>query len=299
MLLLALAASALASDACPQLEPALLAAEQAAASGRAPDDDPIEAVELALSCAPPVAPAQVARVLRAQGALWHLQGADEEATLAFASAARLDPAGWTESLGPALRERYQAAGARSDRLGSGRLSLSPAPPDAFSTWLDGEERSLPAFVPSGLHLVQVVAAYDAPVAPGLSRSARLALVFDQDDLVVDPGPVPLQPVWAGGTEAALAPPGPSRTRVALLAGGGALALGSGITALIARAQATRAEAASQDFLDNPPAAGSFDRQQQATLDEIDAAEAAQRAWAGTTWALLGLGVGSVGLAFAF
>ncbi len=307
LLALALAAAALAAPeadppGCPALDPALAHAESVAAASPAADAAAAAAamapVEQALACAPPASPAAVARVLRVQGALWFRQGAAEEARLAFASAARIDPAGWTEGLGAELRQAFDAAGAQTDRLGSGRLSLSPAPPAAFGTWLDGAAQELPAFVPSGLHLVQVVAPFDAPVAPGRARSARLALVFDQDDLVVDPGPVPLQPAWMP-TDGAAPPRGPSRARVTLLASGGALAVGGGVTAMLARAQAGRAERASADFLQDPPSEARFAAEQRATLDEIDKAEAAQKVWATSTWALLGLGATAVSVAFVF
>ncbi len=293
------------STRCPVLEEALVVGERLVVDGPASEglsaEEAIAEVQLALACAPPAATTDVARVLRLQGALWVQQGAQDEADLAFASAARLDPAGWTPSFDAQLLARFEAAGTRSAQLGSGRLRLEPAPPDAFSTWLNGEETTLPAMVPSGLHLVQVVASYDAPAAPGVSRSARLALVFDQDDLVVDPGPVPLTPPWLDtGSAMPAAPKGPSVARITLLASGGVLAVGSGVTALLARAQSDRATSATSSFLKNPPSGdAAFTKGQKATLDEIDSAEAAQKVYAVSTWALLGLGVTSVGVAFVF
>jgi hypothetical protein len=250
----------------------------------------IDALTEALGCGDPADPAQLGALFRAHGAALLAGGAADEARLAFAAAVQVDPAGRTLGLSAPAEAAFTDAGRSVGQLGAGTITLDPAPQPAFSVLLDGRPVRLPATAPAGAHLVQVMAPYDAPRAGSKARSARLVLLFDGEQLVVDPGPVSIEPApgtWDPPPTAAPAGrPRPELTRPMLISAG-SLALGAGAFWAGAAVQPGRAEDAARL------------QDSKAALAGIDRAEALHRGLGITSYALLGLSASAltVGLIF--
>lgn len=227
--------------------------------------------EAAVSCAEQLPPAQLARLFRAEGAWLSLLGAHEEATLAFASAARLAPGRWSPTLPAAMEAPFRAASAREAELGVGTLQVEGPRPGAAVIEVNGQAVGPRSDLPAGLHTVRIRGEE--------GRSAHLVMIYEGEVVVVEPpwrsaaaAPAPLgeatpteapppapPPVLASLPLPEPAPPraapaplpdaprpvgvgvGPGRPW--WIAAGGA-AVGAGLTAVVARAQIGRAAEAS-------------------------------------------------------
>ena len=237
----------------------------------------LERAEAAVACAEQLPPTLLARLFRAEGAWLSLLGADEEATLAFASAARLAPGRWSPALPAEMEGTFKAASERQGELGTGTLRVEGHPAGVAIVEVNGQATGPRADLPAGLHTVRI--------RGDQGHSGHLIMIYEGEVVVVEPrwrgapsalaaAPAPLAQPAAPAPEptstAAATPampessaqastsplppaPRPARPTWAgpgrpwLIAAGSA-AVGAGVTAAVARAQigrATTAETAGQ------------------------------------------------------
>jgi len=236
----------------------------------------LERAEAAVACAEQLPPTQLARLFRAEGAWLSLLGAEEEATLAFASAARLAPGRWSPALPADMEGTFKAASARQGELGTGTLRVEGQPLGIAIVEVNGQATGPRADLPAGLHTVRIRGEQ--------GHSGHLIMIYEGEVVVVEPrwrgapsavgaAPAPeiqpAAPAKAPDSTAAGAPlepasapaqassaplppalPAPRPARVSwagpgrpwLIAAGGA-AVGAGVTAAVARAQIGRATTA--------------------------------------------------------
>lgn len=143
-----LASLALAAP-CPGPSAALDTATTAVVEGRIDDARAALAdAESTFGCGL-ATPTQLGRFWATEGALLLLDGQEDLAAVAFASARRVDPAVSAAAFGPAAES---ALGGARGPGGEGHLALRP---HVDSALLDGALADLPATVPAGLHLVQL------------------------------------------------------------------------------------------------------------------------------------------------
>ena len=260
------ALAAPAGEGCPQapLDTLVAEAERSVLEGRL-EDTPgaLEGVDARLACGPAATPPQVARALLVDGLFRHFSGEAEGAALAFASAHRLDASAFNPDYGAAVRAVYDAAVAAAPS-GAGALTLEPALHPELAVVLDGAPVALPAEVPVGLHVLQVVE-HDGPAV-----YAGRPLVLDPgEQVVVNTGPLAPRPITDAPAPLARKPAWP------LLSAGG-LALAAGGTALWARSR--------RGPMSTAP-----------SVDALNTAYGQQKALNAATWTLAGLSTVGLGV----
>ena len=264
LLLLAVGAPALAADPCPTVPaPALLSlVEESILEGRLDQTADLTATfDAAMACTTAAEPALVARALAIDGLWRHFRGEADGAALAFASAHALDPGAWNPDYGADVHAAWDRA-IDAAPSGVGTLAIEPALHPDLHPLVDGAAVTLPATVPVGFHLVQVVE------ADGRARYASRALLLDPGELVtVNTGPLAPLPAHAE--------PSTPKPAWPLWTAGGLAALGGG-AALWATATSTAL-------------------QESGNLSDLNAAYRRQKVLAASTYTLAGLSAASLGL----
>jgi hypothetical protein len=186
LLLIEVVTGPAAAAACADPVDIVAALEQATMEGRFDvADRASDALVASFGCGGPADKELVARLWLSRAVLAAARGDDAAATDALAAAKRVSPTTWNEMYGPTLRERWeQSASLPAGAVGSLRLDSLPdgAPhPDGAHSAIDGERVSLPAEVPSGLHLLQV-----GP-SPRNFTGAQVFYLPPGLELVLDPG----------------------------------------------------------------------------------------------------------------
>ncbi len=142
----------------------------------------ISQVEAALGCGAWVQPDQLAQLWLVVGARAALAGKDNEASDAFAAAARVSPGLWDEDLGPDLRRRYDEASGRPTQA-PGEVRVNPDPA-GLQVMMDGQRVSPNHLAAGGLHLLQI----GPPEGPAVF--ARIYWLPADELLVIDTGLAP-------------------------------------------------------------------------------------------------------------
>ena len=265
-LLIATPSLALAED-CPDPEAALGAAEQAVIDGRFEDADArLTEVEAGFGCGSLATPGQIARMWRAVGARLTLSGDPAAARDAFEGAARLDPDGWTTGFGEAMEAEWRAA-ASAPTQAWGALGLSPEP-TGFAPAVDGSLHEIPAQLPGGLHLVQVLD------TDGGALFARTVYLPPGGEVLVETGPLQSH----AESEAAVVGKKKHRFPTFLVLAGASAAASGGMAAL-AMAQKPHYEEATD-------------------LDGLNGTHSTQQAFAYSSYGLAGLALTGVVLQIA-
>jgi hypothetical protein len=263
-LLMTTGGSAMAADDCPTMPaPALLSlVEESILEGRLDETAELTATfDAALGCAGAADPALVARALAVDGLWRHFRGEADGAALAFASAHALDPGAWNPDYGADAQAAWERAIAAAP-AGAGTLAVEPALHPDLRPLIDGAPVTLPASVPVGFHLVQVVE------SDGRARYASRALLLDPGEhVVVNTGP--LAPLPPGPAPTAHKPTWP------LWTAGGLAALGGG-AALWASSTSSALE-------------------QAGTVDDLNTAYRRQKVLAASAYTLSGLAAASLGV----
>lgn len=259
---LAAASTAQAEAPCELPTDLALQAEHAVVEGRFDDMEAlVPRFEASLGCAPPIDPLTLAAFLRAEGAWFHLAGMEAEADMAFQSAARLAPREWTPAFGQQLRARFDSAADR-EAMVTGTLDLDPKPADPhLVVHIDGRPAQTPVALEAGIHAFQLVRSEASSGAVGEARFGRLVAVFPSEDILVNPGVLPVE-------TALVSTPSPRDRPVWLLATAGGATLLSGLAAAVAL---------------NQPAVAS----EAQSIQAVNAAERRQRTMAFTSYGLLG------------
>lgn len=265
--------SSFASAACPDLEEAVAAAEEAAAEVRLADaGEALERAEAAMGCTW-AGPVVLARFWNAEGVRATFEGDSEAARSSFAAARRVAPEVFDAAYGSKLRAAWEGAQVAEP---SATLLLEPAPVRS-NALLDGLPLTSEP-IPAGLHLVQV-GPEAAPafgelllVVPGTLNTVRTGLAEER------PAPAPVSTTPAATTS--LEPkPKKKRSPVLLVAGGGAAAVGAVFLGLAERERSGKIPAAP-------------------SVEALDAARGRQLGFGYTGFSLIGLGAIGAGLHFA-
>lgn len=275
LLLLTLTAQAQDPASCEPAAAVVAHAEGLVVDGRFDDFPAVMArFDEALSCGPPVDPLTLAAFLRATGAWLELSSLPDEAELAFRSAARLDPSGWTPAFGSTLKARFDAA-AGTPPPAEGAMRLAPPPSDpALAFHLDGVPSPSDRPLSAGLHAVQLVRTEDAPARVGEARFGRLVTVQPGEDVVVDPGILGPEEVPTSFLFR------PERPHWLLGAAGTSIVAGV-VAGTVGRLQGANLETSTKSIAD------------------VNTAESKQQTLAVTGYTLLGLGTVGTAVYFAF
>lgn len=137
----------------------------------------LQQAEADFGCSSRVTRPLLARHLVVDGLFWFVQGDPTSAQTSFASAKALDPSVWIDDFGAETRAVYDQAQVQPGA--GGLVSENPVGP-GFSVAVDGESVKLPADVPAGLHLVQVLDSEDH------AWFAQLALIGPGETVQIAP-----------------------------------------------------------------------------------------------------------------
>ncbi len=239
--------------------------------------DALAQAEAGFSCGPPATTAQIARFWRAEGVLLTIRKREEEAEFSFAAARRIEPDVWSPVFGPEMKKLFQAAQGLDDPPST--LTLQPW--DArYLGWIDGRATTFPVQVDAGLHLIQ---ASRSPRASDATIEYGKIMLISDGAMTTLNTPFPRDPGLLTETRR---PDGPSRSSVALVAGGAASALAGSALLWLGSRQNEDYSAAMDGY-------ESGDLTQSEALGQVTGAHRAQVSLGVGGGALIAVGAGAV------